>query len=55
MENPPAEGVIIPESKPRTKSYLYAPEEKKEQRLVLPTRLRRANANSDPASAQSDH
>ena len=54
VENPPAEGVIIPESKPRTKSYLYAPEEKKEQRLVLPTRLRRADANSDPADSASE-
>ncbi len=52
VENPPAEGVIIPESKPRTKSYLYAPEEKKEQRLVLPTRLRRADASaSEQANA----
>ena len=63
VENPPAEGVIIPESKPKTKSYLYAPEEKKDQHLELPTRLRRADASDsaqadrNPAdtTAQSDH
>ena len=53
VENPPAEGVIIPESKPKTKSYLYAPEEKKDQRLVLPQRLRRTEARSADAPADS--
>ena len=48
VENPPAEGVIIPESKPKTKSYLYAPEEDRSQHLVLPSRLRRAAETAAP-------
>lgn len=48
VENPPTEGVIIPESKPKTKSYLYAPEEDRSQHLVLPSRLRRAAETAAP-------
>ncbi len=51
VANPPADGVVIPQSRPKTKSYLHAPEEDKTKHLVLPSRLRRNEAAVDRASS----
>lgn len=59
VENPPAEGVHIPESRPRTKMYLVAPEERKQEDLKLPSALRRKDLpepsdESDDAASDSN-
>lgn len=41
VENPPEEGMVIPESKPRAKTYLKAPPDGKKHPLPLPSCLRR--------------
>ena len=45
VENPPAAGVYIPESKPKTKSYLYAPQEQDQEQDLnkLPSALKNKN------------
>ena len=53
VENPPEEGMVIPESKPRTKTYLQAPTEVQPTKAPLPSRLRRADY-VPPADADSD-
>lgn len=54
VENPPAAGVYIPESRPRTRSYLHAPETQEQKHKELPKRLRRPDALlSTPAEAAS--
>lgn len=45
VENPPAEGVYIPQSRPKTKSYLYAPEENAKEKLKLPQALKKPSAS----------
>ncbi len=52
VENPPAEGVHIPESRPRTRLYLVAPEERNEEERKLPSALRRKDL--PPPSEESD-
>lgn len=52
VANPPAEGVVIPESTPVRASYRYESLEEKAKHLTLPSRLRRADAKSEtPAPA----
>lgn len=53
VENPPEDGVIIPESRPRSKTYLTAPEiiAKKNS---LPARLRRADYVEEIAEEAKD-
>lgn len=58
VENPPAEGVVIPESKPRAKTYLRAPEEVRKEQNKLPSRLKRKDAVDDSNSTpdkNNDH
>ena len=55
VENPPAEGVYIPESRPKTKMYLQAPEEKKKENLKLPGALRRADLPPAGEENQTDN
>lgn len=52
VENPPAEGVYIPQSRPRAKKYLTAPEERKQEEMKIPTALRRKDL-PPPDSEQS--
>ena len=56
VENPPQEGVYIPESKPRSKTYLTAdPLEDKKRHMELPAVLRLTNtAAADIAPASDD-
>lgn len=53
VENPPAEGVYIPESKPKTRSYLYAPEEQEQDKNQLPSALKNPNYVA-PLSEESE-
>lgn len=52
VDNPPAEGVIIPESKPRAKTYLRAPEEVKFDAMKLPKSL--INPNYVPPKVEDE-
>lgn len=64
VENPPEAGMVIPESRPRTKTYLQAPTEVQPTKAPLPSRLRRADyvppvdadaaANSDSTAPDSN-
>lgn len=58
VDNPPEAGVYIPESKPRSKTYLVAPVESKEHPLPLPDCLRSpaaiAAAEATEAQAESN-
>lgn len=46
VENPPAEGVYIPQSRPKTKSYLYAPEEDAKEKAKLPQALKKTTLDN---------
>lgn len=50
VENPPEEGMVIHESKPRTKTYLKAPPDGKKHPLPLPDCLRRSHVEPIPES-----
>lgn len=54
VENPPAEGVYIPESRPRAKKYLTAPEERKQEEMKIPTALRRKDLPQDNNEQSSE-